>query len=84
MFFKKRGERPIETDVLVVGTGAAGLAAALMAHDGGARVTLIEKTARVGGTTAVSLQVSSNAAAARATSIQVADRLYLITQQPGP
>jgi hypothetical protein len=37
-----------------------------------------------GGTTAVSLQVSSNAAAARATSIQVADRLYLITQQPGP
>jgi hypothetical protein len=33
-----------------------------------------------GGTTTVSLQISPNAGAARATSIVVADRLFLITQ----
>ena len=44
----------IETDVLVVGTGGSGLVAAIIAHDEGAKVTLIEKTNEVGGTTAVS------------------------------
>ncbi len=44
----------IETDVLVVGTGGSGLVAAIIAHDEGAKVTLIEKTNVVGGTTAVS------------------------------
>ena len=44
----------IETDVLVVGTGGSGLVAAIIAHDEGAKVTLIEKTNAVGGTTAVS------------------------------
>jgi len=33
-----------------------------------------------GGTTTVTLQIGANAGAARATSIQVADRLFLITQ----
>ncbi len=42
------------TDVVVVGSGAAALAAAITAHDQGARVTLIERTSSVGGTTAVS------------------------------
>jgi hypothetical protein len=37
-----------------------------------------------GGTTTVSLQIGANAGAARATSIIVADRLFMITQQPGP
>ncbi len=36
-----------------------------------------------GGTTTVALQISANAGAARATSIVVADRLFLVTQ-PGP
>ncbi|MFI0447422.1 FAD-dependent oxidoreductase [Actinomadura sp. 6N118] len=39
-------------DVVVLGTGAAGLTAALAAHDGGARVGLFEKASQVGGTTA--------------------------------
>lgn len=44
----------IETEILVVGTGGSGLVAAIIAHDEGATVTLIEKTNKVGGTTAVS------------------------------
>ncbi len=41
-------------DVVVVGSGAAGLTAAIVAHDHGARVIVIERTGKVGGTTAVS------------------------------
>lgn len=40
--------------MVVVGSGAAGLAAALAAAHGGARVTLLERAARLGGTTAIS------------------------------
>ena len=38
-------------DVVVLGTGAPGLVAALVAHDPGADVGLYEKAAEVGGTT---------------------------------
>ncbi len=41
-------------DVIVLGTGAAGMTAALAAHEAGARVALIERGERVGGTSAVS------------------------------
>ncbi len=44
----------LETEVLVIGTGAAGLTAAILAKDNGAKVTVIERTEKVGGTTAVS------------------------------
>jgi succinate dehydrogenase/fumarate reductase flavoprotein subunit len=41
-------------DVIVLGTGAAGLAAALAAHEAGARVRLVERWERIGGASAVS------------------------------
>jgi 3-oxosteroid 1-dehydrogenase len=42
------------TDVLIIGAGAAGLTAALAAHEAGASVRLIEKQDRLGGTAAIS------------------------------
>jgi succinate dehydrogenase/fumarate reductase flavoprotein subunit len=54
MFWKSKKRYGLEVDVLVVGTGGAGMTAALAAHDRGARVALVEKSERVGGTTAVS------------------------------
>jgi 3-oxosteroid 1-dehydrogenase len=43
-----------ETDLLVVGAGAAGMASALTASSEGLQVLVIEKTDRYGGTTALS------------------------------
>ena len=39
-------------DLIVLGSGAAGLTAAIAAHDGGARVGIFEKAETVGGTSA--------------------------------
>jgi len=43
-----------EVDVLVVGSGGCGLAAAIAAHDAGAGVGIVEKLKRPGGNTALS------------------------------
>lgn len=43
-----------ETDVLIAGSGGAGLTAALRAHNLGLRCILVEKTNKIGGTTALS------------------------------
>lgn len=47
-------EVALETDVLVIGAGAAGFAAAISAAESGADVTLIEKQDIVGGSTIIS------------------------------
>jgi 3-oxosteroid 1-dehydrogenase len=44
----------LDCDVVVVGTGASGLAAALAASVGGAKVVVLEKSHVLGGTTAMS------------------------------
>ncbi len=43
-----------QADVIILGTGAAGKAAALAAHETGAEVLLVEKHDRIGGTSAIS------------------------------
>src|SRR5689334_7979828 len=43
-----------EVDIVVMGTGGAGLTAAIAAHDAGASVIVLEKSGLVGVTTAVS------------------------------
>lgn len=44
----------VEADVVVVGTGGAALTAAILARDQGAQVLVVERSDKVGGTTAVS------------------------------
>lgn len=48
---------PVEADVVVMGSGAAGMSAALAARAHGAEVVLLEKGPLVGGTTALSAGV---------------------------
>lgn len=43
---------PVETDVVVIGSGAAGMTAAVVAADAGLDVVILEKTEYFGGTTA--------------------------------
>lgn len=42
-----------ETDVMVIGTGYSGLAAAIVAHDNGSKVMIIEKNRVIGGNSAI-------------------------------
>jgi len=48
------GDWDEEVDAIIVGSGAAGMAAAITAKLGGLNVLLLEKTDRIGGSTAVS------------------------------
>src|SRR5215510_4811262 len=43
-----------QTDVVIVGSGAVGIAAGLEAHEAGAQVIVIEKEAQLGGAAAIS------------------------------
>ena len=54
MWFKKTSQWDQEFDVVVIGSGGAGLTAAMVAHDAGASVAIVEKAKVIGGTTAVS------------------------------
>lgn len=46
------GKEAVSVDVLVVGTGASGMAAAITAASQGLKVLVVEKEASYGGTTA--------------------------------
>jgi succinate dehydrogenase/fumarate reductase flavoprotein subunit len=51
---EQEAEKVLTTDVVVVGAGGTGLAAAASAHDNGAEVIVLEKLAFTGGSTALS------------------------------
>ena len=55
---------PKSFDVVVVGSGGAGLAAAIQAHDDGARVLIVEKMPTIGGNT-IKASAGMNAAETR-------------------
>lgn len=57
-------QAPQDYDVVVVGSGGAGLAAAIQAHDEGAHVVVIEKMPTIGGNT-MKASVGMNAAETR-------------------
>ncbi len=63
----------VRARVVVIGSGAAGLAAALSAREQGAEVTLLERSAVVGGTTALSGGVAWLPANHRAAELGIAD-----------
>jgi 3-oxosteroid 1-dehydrogenase len=56
MWFRKSKSKHwhLEVDVVVIGTGAAGATAAIAAHAANARVAILDKSGKFGGTTAVS------------------------------
>ncbi|MGL4724807.1 MAG: flavocytochrome c [Scandinavium sp.] len=57
-------QAPKNYDVVVVGSGGAGLAAAIQAHDEGARVLIVEKMPTIGGNT-IKASAGMNAAETR-------------------
>lgn len=54
MLSNKNVKWDAETDVVVIGSGGAALTTAILAHDHGAKVIVIEKANQIGGTTAFS------------------------------
>ena len=48
------GEKRIETDVAIIGSGGAGLAAAIEAHNAGAKTVIVEQSETLGGASIIS------------------------------
>ena len=57
------------TDVLIIGAGAAGLSAAVAAHDSGANAAIIEKGGKLGGTACAPRKVETTSRSGRAAAI---------------
>jgi urocanate reductase len=70
----------LECDVLVVGSGAAGLSAAIAAHDAGARALVIEKDRHVGGNTIISGGAVNSVDPARQSAQGIKDSVNLFFQ----
>ncbi|WP_313625004.1 FAD-dependent oxidoreductase [Achromobacter sp.] len=73
-----------EVDALVVGSGAGGMAAALTAHEEGLSVLLVEKTDRIGGSTAISggaVWIPLNAQSARAGHPDTLEQVWTYLEQ---
>ncbi len=76
-----------EYDAIVLGAGAGGMTAAAVAAAEGLRVLLIEKSAQVGGTTAVSggmVWVPANAKMAQAGIVDTLEQAQLYLRQSVP
>lgn len=50
----KAENQTIDTDIVVIGSGGAGISAAIEAAEGGAKVAVLEKLSRTGGSTRIS------------------------------
>ena len=48
------GGKRIETDVVIIGSGGAGLAAAIEAHNAGAKTVIVEQSETLGGASIIS------------------------------
>ena len=78
----------MQADVIVVGSGAGGLMAALTSVDSGLKTIVLEKTAWIGGTTALSegmIWIPANSHARTAGAIDSADEAgrYLMASEIG-
>ena len=47
-------QRPVETDVVVVGSGAVGVTASIEVKEAGGRVIILERESHLGGAAAIS------------------------------
>src|SRR5207247_3262721 len=73
-----------EYDAIVLGAGAAGMTAAAVAATGGLRVLLVEKSAQVGGTAAISggmVWIPANAKMAKAGIVDSREQAQLYLRQ---
>jgi urocanate reductase len=70
-----------ETDVIVIGTGFAGLAAAIEAHDAGSSVVILEKNSFVGGNSIIASGLYNAVDPARQSKQDIEDSIDLHYQQ---